>query len=68
MFRNGSEAAKAGLIERMAAFSQEAELNRACPSVLICFQFGQLRLLADIKTPPKKAGFSIGHGIFRLST
>jgi hypothetical protein len=25
----------------MAAFGQEAELNRACPSVLICSQFGQ---------------------------
>jgi hypothetical protein len=24
----------------MAAFSREAELNRACPSVLICSQFG----------------------------
>jgi hypothetical protein len=40
---NGSEAAKVDLLERMAALSQEAELNRACPSVLICSQFGQTR-------------------------
>jgi hypothetical protein len=29
----------------MAALSQEAELNRACPSVLICSQFGQKQQL-----------------------
>jgi hypothetical protein len=41
MFPNGSEAAKVDLLERMAAINQEAELNRAYPSVLICSQFGQ---------------------------
>jgi hypothetical protein len=42
-FRNGSEAAKVDPLERMAALSQKAELNQACPSVLICSQFGQKR-------------------------
>jgi hypothetical protein len=44
---NGSEAAKVDLLERMAALSQEAELNRARPSVLICSQFGQQQSLSD---------------------
>jgi hypothetical protein len=34
----------------MAAFSQEAELNRACPSVLICSQFGQERTFEQTNT------------------
>jgi hypothetical protein len=48
----GSEAAKVTLIERMAAFSQEAELNRACPSVLICSRFGQERPFSYFKKGP----------------
>jgi hypothetical protein len=39
--RCGSEAAKVALLERMAAFSQKAELNQACLSVLFCSEFGQ---------------------------
>jgi hypothetical protein len=37
------EAAKVALLERMAAFSQKAELNQACLSVLFCSEFGQER-------------------------
>jgi hypothetical protein len=40
-FRFGSLAAKVALLERMAAFSQKAELNQACLSVLFCSEFGQ---------------------------
>jgi hypothetical protein len=40
MFGYGLEAAKATLLEKMAAFSQRAELNPACLSVLFCSQFG----------------------------
>jgi hypothetical protein len=42
--RCGSLAAKVTLLERMAAFSQEAEPNQACFSVLFCSEFGQQRL------------------------
>jgi hypothetical protein len=41
MVCNGSLAAKVALLERMAAFSQKAELNQACLSVLFCSGFGQ---------------------------
>jgi hypothetical protein len=40
-FAFGSLAAKVALLERMAAFSQKAELNQACFSVLFCSEFGQ---------------------------
>jgi hypothetical protein len=51
MFPNGSEAAKVDPLERMADLSQEAELNRACPSVLICSQFGQWRIFRNGENP-----------------
>jgi hypothetical protein len=31
----------------MAALGQEAELNRACLSVLICSQFGQVQIFPE---------------------
>jgi hypothetical protein len=37
----------------MAALSQEAELNRACPSVLICSQFGHEQTKAGLKNTLK---------------
>jgi hypothetical protein len=41
--RCGSKAAKDSLVKRMPAFSQKAELNQACFSVLFCSEFGQER-------------------------
>jgi hypothetical protein len=47
LFRSGSEAAKVTLLERIAAFSQKAEPNQACFSVLFCSEFGQKQLYTE---------------------
>jgi hypothetical protein len=49
----GSEAAKYGLLERMAAICRKAELNQACFSVLFCSEF-----VKDYQMPAREQGLA----------